>query len=502
MKIYVGNQHFNFPTTMMKQLLFSAGLLLIAATGFSQFPGGRNISIKLTPLKNTTVYLGSYYGTQMALFDSAKLNDKSEGVFAGPTKLTGGIYFVVTNLGGYQIQFDLLIDDIQNFRIEGDTSNSLSVKAKITGSEENKLYEEYKKFSAAQEKKMQALEKEFNEKKEKTLKDTTNLREAYAKTTERMDAYRDSIIDKYSGTLLAALFSCNKRPKVPEIPVVKGKPDSSYPYYYVKGHFWDDVDFSDDRLLHTPFFEPKLDEYFKYYISIEADSIIKEVNYMLLSARPGKEMFPYLMNKFTKQYMNPQYMGQDKVFVFLFENFYAKGDSTLLDPSNKKIVFERAYNLIANQIGLPAYNMDFPDSSGKITPLYSVNAPFTVIAFWDPSCGHCKTEIPRLDSMYRAKWKALGVAIYAVNINEPEFGAWKRFIKDNKLIGWFHTHESKEARLKVEKAGQMNFRQAYDIYKTPTFYLLDRDKRIIGKQLSMEQFDEIMKIKLKEKDKK
>ncbi|MEI8109971.1 MAG: redoxin domain-containing protein [Chitinophagia bacterium] len=483
---------------MFKKLmpLLAVGLLVVSAN--AQNSNSKNISIKLTPLKNTTVYLGSYYGTQMALFDSAKLNNNSEGVFVSTTKLTGGIYFVVTNLAGYQIQFDLLIDDKQQFRIEADTSNSLKQKARVLGSEENKMYEEYKKFSADQEKLMQSLEKEFAEKKEKTKKDTADIREAYTKTTKRMDAYRDSIIDKYSGTLLAALFSCNKRPSVPEIPIVKGKPDSTYPYRFVKNHFWDDVDFSDDRLLHTPFFEPKLDEYFKNLISIEADSIIKEVNYILLSARPGKEIFPYLLNKFTKQYMNPQYMGQDKVFVFLFENFYAKGDSTLLDASNKKIVFERAYNLLANQIGLPAPPMDFPDSSGKITPLYNINAPFTVIAFWDPTCGHCKVEIPKLDSLYRAKWKALGVAIYAVNINEPEVAGWKRFVKENKLIGWFHTHESNEVRIKTEKAGQMNFRQAYDIYKTPTFYLLDKDKRIIGKQLSMEQFDEIIKIKLKE----
>ena len=484
---------------MFTKLISFFSFCLIAIGAMAQNGNGRNIRIKLSPLRNTTVYLGSYYGTQMALFDSAKLNALGEGVFAGPTKLTGGIYFVVTNLGGYQIQFDLLMDDKQQFVIQGDTSNSLKQKSKITGSEENKMYEEYKKFSADQEKMMQALEKSFTEKKEKTKKDTADIRDAYAKTTKRMDAYRDSIIDKYSGTLLAALFSCNKRPTVPEIPIVKGKPDSTYPYRFVKGHYWDDVDFSDDRLLHTPFFEPKLDEYFKNLVSIEADSIIKEINYMLLSARPGKEMFPYLMNKFTKQYMNPQYMGQDKVFVFLFENFYSKGDSTLLDASNKKIVFERAYNLIANQIGLPAYPMDFPDSSGKITPLYSVNAPFTLVAFWDPTCGHCKVEIPKVDSLYRAKWKALGVAIYAVNINEPEFASWKRFVKDNKLTGWYHTHESNEVRIKTEKAGQMNFRQAYDIYKTPTFYLLDRDKRIIGKQLSMEQFDEIIKIKLKEK---
>ena len=45
----------------------------------------------------------------------------------------------------------------------------------------------------------------------------------------------------------------------------------------------------------------------------------------------------------------------------------------------------------------------------------------------------------------------------------------------------------------------MNFRQAYDIYKTPTFYLLDKDKRIIAKQLSMEQFDEIIKLKKQSK---
>ena len=251
---------------MLKKIIPFLALIIVAVNAIAQPGNGKNISIKLTPLKNTTVFLGSYYGTQMALFDSAKLNEKSEGVFLCPAKLTGGIYFVVTNLAGYQIQFDLLIDDKQQFRIEADTSNKVAVKAHITGSEENKMYEEYKKFSSAQEKLMQGVEKDFNEKKEKTKKDTTDLREAYTNTTKRMDGYRDSIIDKYSGTLLAALFSCNKRPTVPEIPIVKGKPDSTYPYRYVKGHYWDDVDFSDDRLLHTPFFEPKLDEYFKNLI--------------------------------------------------------------------------------------------------------------------------------------------------------------------------------------------------------------------------------------------
>ena len=91
----------------------------------------------------------------------------------------------------------------------------------------------------------------------------------------------------------------------------------------------------------------------------------------------------------------------------------------------------------------------------------------------------------------------MGVSIYAVNINEPEMKAWKNFIVDNKLSGWVHAHETAAIKTATEKANQMNFRQAYDIYKTPTFYLLDQDKHIIAKQLSMEQFDEIMKLKMK-----
>jgi thiol-disulfide isomerase/thioredoxin len=254
----------------------------------------------------------------------------------------------------------------------------------------------------------------------------------------------------------------------------------------------------DDRLLRTPFFEPKLDEYFKTMVSPEPDSVINEVKYILLSARTGKEMYPYLLTKFTNKYMNPEFMGQDKVFVYLFENFYAKGDTMLLNPASRKTITERAYSLMANQLGQPAPVLDLTDTTGKNISLYNVNAPFTIVAFYDPNCGHCKEEIPKLDSFYRAKWKAYGVAVYSVNIYENEIPAWKRFIKEKNLSSnWIHTYETKEAKTAVEKAGKPNFRQLYDIYKTPTVYLLDKDKRIIAKQLSLEQFDDLIETKRK-----
>ena len=485
---------------MKKQFLalLLGNLMLFSYVNAQSYSSGRNIFIKMTPLKNTKVYLGSYYGTTLALFDSAFLNEKSEGFFKASNKLTGGIYFVVTKEPDYAIQFDFLMDKDQQFRIVADTAKK--DKPIISGSFENDLREPYKSLLLSEQKRMQAYSYFFKDKKNRTKKDTTDYIKEDSISKRKITDYQDSIIKHYPESTLSLIFNILKRPTVPAIPVVKGKADSLYPYHFVKNHYWDDIAFSDDRMLHTQFFEPKLDEYFKYYISIEADSIIKEVNYILLSARTSKEIYPYLLNKFTKEYMNPKFMGQDKVFVFLFENFYlAKGDTSFLDASNKKIVTERAYNLIANQIGVQASEMNFPDSSGKVVPLYSMQNSFIIVAFWDPTCGHCKIEIPRLDSMYRAKWKALDVGIYAVNINEPEFASWKKFISENKLTGWIHTHESNAVRIASEKAKQMNFRQAYDIYKTPTFYLLDKDKRIIAKQLSMEQFDEIIKLKKQSK---
>lgn len=261
---------------------------------------GKNISITLSPLKNCWVYLGSYFGKGKALVDSAYLNDKGTGIFKGPNKLTGGIYFVVSPK--MTILFDLLMDKKQQFSIVGDTLQR--EKVLITGSADNDLFKTYTTVSTEKGKQMQELETAYHQ--AKTVADSNRIRNEILKADKELQAYRDGLVKKNPGSLLAMLFNAMKRPATPEMPIVKGKPDSLYPYRFVKEHYWDDVSFNDDRLLRTPFFEPKLDDYFKYYVSPEPDSLIEEVKYILLSARTGKEIYPYLLTKFTNKYISPQ----------------------------------------------------------------------------------------------------------------------------------------------------------------------------------------------------
>lgn len=457
---------------------------------------GYLIHATIKPYKNTWMYLGSYYGQNKILTDSAWFDDNSEGIFKGNKKLPGGIYFFVTP--NHTLLFEILMDSLQHFSIVADSAHIENVT--VTGSEENILFGEYTKYLSRIGPGLNALQQQL--KTAKNASDSSEIKDQQKKLNSELNQYRQQIIDQHPGSMVAMFFKAVKLPDVKEMPVTEnGKEDSLAAWRYMKDNFWNNVDFSDDRLVHTPFFDPKLNDYFKYYVSAEPDSIIPEVNYMLLSSRGGNDIHRYLLGKFTDKYINPEIMGQDKVFLFLFDNFFSKGDTLWLNEKQKKYIFDRAYSLIANQINEPAPPLILQDTSGKAVSLYDIQAPFTFIVFWDPTCSHCKEQLPRVDSMYEAKWKDMGVAILSVNTNENTLDDWKTFIKEHDITGWYQAWQTKEKRQADEASGQANYRQLYDIFQTPTMYLLDEDKHIIAKKLSLEQYDSIIEAKIKSKQK-
>ena len=100
---------------------------------------GHSIQIVLKPYQNTKVYIGTNYGKNRVLADSTLLNAQSEGVFQSKTKLTPGIYFLVSPK--YSILFDFLIDENQHFKIIADTAAMNTFQ--IIGSKENDIFKEY-----------------------------------------------------------------------------------------------------------------------------------------------------------------------------------------------------------------------------------------------------------------------------------------------------------------------------------------------------------------------
>ena len=139
---------------------------------------------------------------------------------------------------------------------------------------------------------------------------------------------------------------------------------------------------------------------------------------------------------------------------------------------------------------------------------YKLPQKYNLLIFWDPDCGHCKKEIPKLKKLYaELKEKNIDIEFIGIGTN-LENGDWKKFIKE-KEMNWINISDFPDANenprkylyeKKVTDLKSLNFRKTYDIFSTPQIYLLDKDKKIIGKKLDALTFGRLIqnleKIKL------
>lgn len=472
--------------------LLTLGLLL--QTGLRAQSPAYEITITLKPFHQQYIYLGYYYGKQKPIVDSVKLDDQGTATFRGNKKLDQGLYLV-----GYPDKnnyFELIVGTEQKFSVVADTAHLIKT-IQYTGSPENQRFNAYQRYT---NEKGMAIESARAELAKATKKaDSTRLNEQIERLNKEIQDYRIQFVRENPKDLLSLVFNVMKEPTVP--PADKhpgGKYDSTYAYQYFKQHYWDDVLFFDDRVVRTPVFEPKLDKYFEQLVYPHPDSVIHELDWMLGYASVSPEMQKFLLVKFVNRYLNQRYMWEDKVFVHLFEKYFSQQNHSWLTERGKKTIFDRAYSLMANLLGNAAPSVELPDTAGKTRTLQSITNPYTVVVFWDPTCGHCKETLPRLDSIYRAKWKAQKVAMFAV-AKESDGTAkdWKDFIALHKLWDWTHVYYSKQEENNRVSAGVPGYNQLFDITTVPTLYLLDKDKRILAKKIPFEQIDEVLAFKLK-----
>ena len=89
------------------------------------------------------------------------------------------------------------------------------------------------------------------------------------------------------------------------------------------------------------------------------------------------------------------------------------------------------------------------------------------------------------------KEKKIDIEFIAIGTN-LENKKWIEYVKENKLQ-WINISDFPDANenakfyiyeKRVTTLGSLNFRLSYDIFSTPQVYLLDNEKRIIGKKLN------------------
>ena len=223
-----------------------------------------------------------------------------------------------------------------------------------------------------------------------------------------------------------------KEPEAPEPPKKEdGSIDSLFQYRYIKSHYWDNINFNDERLIYSPIYHNKLERYFEKIIIKHPDTIIKEADWVLDKVKDTPELFKYTVHYLTNKYERSKIMGMDAVFVHMALNYYTHDKAFWADSTVIEKIRERAKTLEPLLIGKNAPALTLRDTAGNWIPLYSVNADYTILVFWDPDCGHCKKEIPKLARYYDEIKDKHNVKVYAVSSEDGK--KWREFIKTNKL---------------------------------------------------------------------
>jgi thiol-disulfide isomerase/thioredoxin len=446
---------------------------------------GYLIKFQIKGLKDTVCLIATYYGNGNYVKDTLKVDGAGRFTFQPNSDYPKGIYLAVMNDKNY---FEFIINNDRKFSMETDKKDLVG-KMVITGSPDNQLFYDYLKYNKSRYAEMQALQKLIV--KGKTSKDSIKLVNSKAeKINQDIIRYKLDIAEKHPTSFVAFLINAMREPEIPETPVLgNGRKDSTFAYRYEKAHFWDGTDFTDDRLLRTPVFDNKLKKYFDKILYQTPDSIIKETDILIEKARPNKEMFKYLVWYATYHSESSEIMGFDRIFVHVVDTYYITHQATWERPSVVENLIKKANKIRPLLIGQVAPNMIMLDTSNQLVSMYSIKSDFLILFFWDPDCGHCEQEIPKLKDFYDKEKDSLGIKIFSV-CADSSLVKWKSALRKRNM-DWINVDGPRTLT--------GDYHEQYDVNTTPVIYILNNRKEIIAKRLITEQFLQFFKNYIKQR---
>ena len=455
---------------------FFAAILLfvIPAMAFCQSKSGYEIEITLDGLPDSTVFLAYHLGDKQYIKDTLKLDRSGHGVFNGKEALPQGLYMVVFPGKKY---FEILISADQNFSarcVYSDYSNTL----KFTGSDENSAFLIYQKNWMQMQQKAGDIAKRVQNNRQNS--DSVKILVAEQKAMEaKMISYLKTVIRENNSNLLSVLVKAMLPPDIPEftVPVVVSNPDSLrwiLNYNFNKDHYFDNIDLTDERLLRTPILYARLNTFFTSVVIQAPDSINKEIDRIVKKCEGNYKVYQFVAVFLFNHFRESEIMGHDAVLVKLADDIYLSGKADWVSKEFKDDLRKQVDLIRPTLIGKKAQNIVMDSYSGIFVSLYDIHKDFTILYFWEPDCGHCKEATPKLKAYY-GKAKASSIEVFAV-CTQSDKQKWTQYIEENKLV-WINGWDPQRTS---------HFDLYYNVQSTPMIYILDKNKVIIAKKLSVD----------------
>lgn len=425
-----------------------------------------NISFEAEGMQSDTFYLAHYYTDKFLIVDTS-YHAVDQAHFKGDEKLKHGIYLLANDKKEKVAEF--LVDDKQSFQIRLFQDGRFP---KIKNSKANILFYEHLEITNQVVQQIDSIRQAISNGKIDAFKGQAEIKVL----ADSLKAYRSQKINDEPLSLFSMILKAMEEPQIP----VNLQQNKEAAFQFYKNHYWDLFDLSDERLLNTPFLAHKLENYFNQIIPPIADSVVREIDNLVVNAADNQDAINFMMWHFFSEYQVPKYMGLDKVFIHIVDNYFLQGRVSNINSSLMEQIIDRADKIRPTLIGNLAPDMWLIDTTDNYRSFREIKHEFVVLFFWDQTCSHCKKEMEVLDKIYNSK--KYDLEIFSINTTNDMEG-WRYFLNE-KPYPWIHVNGTKSMT--------SDFHDLYDIYSIPVIYLLDEDKRIIAKRFAANHLEDII----------
>ena len=495
-----------------KTIALLAAFTALAASAQDQ----RNLEFKIAGTAGDTIYLAGYYGNRLYYSDTTIADAKGHGFFRSPKGYKAGVYAIVIPGPKY---FEIIVNE-PAVVVETDTSD-LAGHLVVKKSVENQVFHDYIQMLNGKKKESEVLMEKYKAATDPILK--AGLKQQVDDLDKGVKEYQTRLMADHPGTWVAQIVRMSMPVKTPDVLKADGSVDSTATYYAQRAHYWDHVTLTDERILRTPVFQNKLEEYMGKVVPQVPDTINRLSDELISRLGDHPEIFKFVVHNITYKYETSDIMGMDAVFTHMALTYYCpkpgeKSRSFWMSDEKLDKMCERARKMAPLVIGAPAKKIILPDTSEqKWISMTDLPNDFIFVVFWEPHCGHCKKALPLLYKDYVEKLRPAGIEVYAVaHATDSTLTAdWKKFIIEHKL-DWVNvgltnnvyreaSHNASKFIPHLTTLESLNYGDAWDVNSTPKFFLIDSDRKIAGKQITADQVLDLVKrlreLKKKQKEK-
>lgn len=268
-----------------------------------------------------------------------------------------------------------------------------------------------------------------------------------------------------------------QRPKkysLPEVPsMIQG---DELRKEYLLTHYWDLVDFTDT----TSFQKYSEEQFFRDYIvlvnSVDADKSQKVITEFWKEKCPfGTPVSHYFISLFEKYLGNPNspYRNDSNYIAFLrcMVGYYP-ADSLDSRRYEDKLTLE-----LKNLPGTMAADLSLLSCNGSTfeqISLHSLKSDYLLLYFNNPGCTDCQRVTSILSGQLAPILNQNGILVVSI-YPDDDFEQFREYQLPSE---WVKT---------IDLQQQINLQQLYYLKAIPTLYLLDRDKRVVLRDCTVEQ---------------